>query len=386
MSDDFFKQKKEWSRYKDFILDYYLTPYLEKVKFLKRPIVLVDCCAGPGMFEDGSEGSPLIIARHIQTMQIKGIDAKGLFLEKKRKFFVKLQTNLKPYEGFAETKLKDFKTHLDQIRSMTKDSTVFLYVDPYGIKELPFSDLADIYGSIGKHNSSVEVLLNFNSAAFVRCALVALKMDTGDFDLEIEEGFLDDMVNSTEGMTPDQLDKIAGGDYWTNIVSDGKLSFAAKETAMADAYMQQLNEYFPRVCSFPVQRKYGQLPKYRLLYGTRHEDGVLLMNDAMYKARERFLAHEFADGRLFDLRPLEECKNTSVFKDRLFQIVRKNGPISRKALKLKAMQDFFCLYNSTDYSNAVRELLSGTDAHRIYSLTGKTRINDSELLATEPFE
>jgi hypothetical protein len=59
-----------------------------------------------------------------------------------------------------------------------------------------------------------------------------------------------------------------------------------------------MNDYFPMVCDFPVQKKYGQLPKYRLIYGTRHEDGMLLMNDTMYKARKQFLKQEFADGLL----------------------------------------------------------------------------------------
>jgi len=65
MSEDFFKHKKSWSKYKDFILDYYLTPYIAKVKMLKRPILIIDCCAGPGKFEDGEDGSPVISARHI---------------------------------------------------------------------------------------------------------------------------------------------------------------------------------------------------------------------------------------------------------------------------------------------------------------------------------
>ena len=43
-----FKEKRPWSKYKDFILDYYLTPYIAKVKNLRRPILIIDCCAGPG--------------------------------------------------------------------------------------------------------------------------------------------------------------------------------------------------------------------------------------------------------------------------------------------------------------------------------------------------
>lgn len=383
MSDNFFKKKREWSKYKDFILDYYLTPYLEKVKNLQKSIRIIDCCAGPGRFEDGSDGSPLIIAKHIEGLYNRHVDIRGLFLEKKKRLFSKLQTNLEPFSAIAGAKHIDFRRYIDDIRSLARSSTIFLYVDPYGIKELPFSELSDIYSAIAEHNTSVEVLLNFNSAAFVRCGLVALKMDTQAFDSE--EGDDEENFCNAEGMSIEQMDLIAGGDYWKKIVSAQELTFSEKELKITELYMQQMNEYFPMVCDFPVQKKYGQLPKYRLIYGTRHEDGMLLMNETMYKARKQFLKQEFADGLLFDTTPPEESKDMSAFAKRLFQIVKEKEPLSRKSLKLIAIMEFFCCYNNSDYSKTVTELLKGFEEMRLYSLSGKTRINDNELLSTKPF-
>jgi hypothetical protein len=386
MSDNFFEKKRDWSKYKDFILDYYLTPYLEKVKNLRKPIVIVDCCAGPGRFDDGYDGSPLIITKHIRALHDRDIDIRGLFLEKRKKFFSRLQANLALFSEYAEAKHIDYIGYLDNIRSMAANSTIFLYVDPYGIKELPFSELSGIYRAINKHNSSVEVLLNFNSPAFVRCSLVALKMDTQGFDLEAGGDSIDETVCNVEGMTIDQMDVIAGGDYWKDIVSDSSLSFFQKEQKIAESYMKQMNDYFPMVCNFQVQQKYGQLPKYRLIYGTRHEDGILLMNETMYKAREQFLKHEFAEGFLFDTRPLEASKDMSLFTKQLYDITAENGHISRKNLKLTAMKEFFCCYNNSDYSKTVEKLLKGFEGMKLYSRSGKSRINDNELLSTKPFK
>ncbi|MCX5805629.1 MAG: three-Cys-motif partner protein TcmP [Proteobacteria bacterium] len=383
MSDDFFKQKRAWSKYKDFILGNYLTPYLEKVKFLHKPIRIIDCCAGPGRFEDGSDGSPLIIAGHMEGLYNKRVDIKGLFLEKQKKLFAKLQKNLEPFSAFAEAKQIDFRNYLDDIRSMARSSTIFLYVDPYGIKELPFSELSEIYRAIAEHNTSVEVLLNFNSTAFIRCGLVALKMDTQSFDSE--EGHDEENFCGAEGMSVEQMDVIAGGDYWKDIVSDSSFSFAEKEQKIVESYMKQMNEYFLMVCNYPVRQKYGHLPKYRLIYGTRHEDGILLMNETMYKARERFLKHEFAEGFLFDTRPLEASKDMVLFTKRLYDITAENGHISRKNLKLTAMKEFFCCYNNSDYSKTVEKLLKGFEGMKLYSRSRKTRINDNELLSAKPF-
>src|SRR5437879_13112919 len=58
---DCFVGKRPWSLIKDYVLSSYILAYVSKVKGLGRPIVLIDGYAGPGVFADGQEGSPLII-------------------------------------------------------------------------------------------------------------------------------------------------------------------------------------------------------------------------------------------------------------------------------------------------------------------------------------
>src|SRR4249920_586648 len=60
-SDEFFEGKRRWSEIKDEVLGNYMTPYLAKVNTRGQPILLIDGYAGPGIFEDGAAGSPLII-------------------------------------------------------------------------------------------------------------------------------------------------------------------------------------------------------------------------------------------------------------------------------------------------------------------------------------
>jgi len=50
---DFFKEKKTWSHLKDKILDYYLAPYIPKILRTGRPLVIFNCFAGKGNFDDG---------------------------------------------------------------------------------------------------------------------------------------------------------------------------------------------------------------------------------------------------------------------------------------------------------------------------------------------
>src|SRR5436305_12769116 len=79
--NSFFDTKREWSKYKDAILDYYLRPYLQKVKEIKagrgrKPICIVDMFAGRGEFKTGEPGSPRIIAGHLQELATQGYQVK----------------------------------------------------------------------------------------------------------------------------------------------------------------------------------------------------------------------------------------------------------------------------------------------------------------------
>ena len=91
---DFFEKKREWSILKDRILDEYLTPYMAKILRTGSPTRLVDCFAGKGKFGDGSDGSPLIMAKHIaeELTRNPAVDLRGIFIEKK--YATELQRNL----------------------------------------------------------------------------------------------------------------------------------------------------------------------------------------------------------------------------------------------------------------------------------------------------
>jgi len=255
-SDNFFQSKKPWSPYKDMILDYYLKPYLTKVCSLGKSVVVFDCFAGPGRFEDGADGSPLIIAKAIRQVTDKGKTVSAILIEEKKKYFKLLQATVKDYQDICHTKNERFEDSANEIANIGRNSTVFVYIDPYGIKPLRFEILAGIYANIDK-GSSVEVLLNFNASSLVRNGLAALKYDQ---QYENEEEL-------DKSMTLKDIDAIAGGDYWRDIVTSD-ISFAEKEAQCVVAYMDLMKKYFDKVCFYSIKEKYekydqgfGKIPK-----------------------------------------------------------------------------------------------------------------------------
>ena len=62
-ADSFFERPRSWSLIKYKILKNYLLEYFPKVNQKYRsPAIVADLFAGKGKFDDGSDGSPMIIA------------------------------------------------------------------------------------------------------------------------------------------------------------------------------------------------------------------------------------------------------------------------------------------------------------------------------------
>ena len=51
--DEFFERKRSWSKIKDKIVGDYIVCYLKTVRYLRRPILIVDGFAGPGFSHSG---------------------------------------------------------------------------------------------------------------------------------------------------------------------------------------------------------------------------------------------------------------------------------------------------------------------------------------------
>jgi three-Cys-motif partner protein len=386
VTQDFFKAKRSWSKYKDFILGYYLEPYIPKVATLKKPILIVDCFAGCGRFGDGQPGSPLIIAPVIKKWRDKGVPVSGEFIEADSENFQHLSDSLQEYREFATPRLGVFDDLLPELAAKARQNTVFLYVDPYTVKGLIFARMKAVYDQIRQASASVEVLLNLNVATFMRWGLAALKAkrkadelaENADCD---EADYQADNPNESVELTT--LDDIAGGDYWREIANDPSTSFPEKLRLFTDGYLQRLVCSFTFAASYEIKSKYEhQVPKYALIYGTRHPDGVELMNDAMCKARLDFLGKQFSTGMLFDLTPDEEKPDFDKLDADLISLTKEGGPLTRKALRNRTIWKHFGTFESKGVNKAIGNLLK---SQRLFSSTGKVRINDDVRLNLTPF-
>ncbi|MCD7762779.1 MAG: three-Cys-motif partner protein TcmP [Lachnospiraceae bacterium] len=284
-NDDFFVEKKPWSEVKDQLLGCYLKPYVAKILHTGKPLVYIDCFAGKGKFDDGKQGSPLI-ALDIMNQGLNASTMSGrlkiapAFID--LNYASDLKTNLSAYPG-VKIVSGSYEDTIDELLKYKNGCNVFLYIDPYGIKALDCSKF-DSFAS-GKFNS-IELLINMNSFGFIReaCNAMGTKFkidDSGFFDELIE---YDPTVLDASDKSIEALNRIAGGDYWKEIITHykrGEIDGYKAEEYFSEQYCQRLSESYTYVLNMPIRIQQNQHPKYRMIHATNHPDGCVLMADNM---------------------------------------------------------------------------------------------------------
>jgi three-Cys-motif partner protein len=367
---NFFKRKNEWSILKDAILDYYLTPYIAKISITGKPLLIFDCFAGQGKFDSGEKGSPLIISDHIKSILLNNEkfknNIKGFFIEKK--YYEELKNNL---IGYPKCDVLDgtFESNLQKILSSDKNSNIFLYVDPYGIKSL---DLNNFNRIKEKNFFSLEMLMNFNSTGFLREGCRLLKYEGAFKDEDVTDYESDEDINTTE-----RMNAISGGSYWQYILKDyynGIIDIYQAEDKFITEYSRILKSIFKYTINIPIKVKSNHLPKYRLIFGTNHEDGLILMTDNMNKKWEQMLENQRGGQQvLFDVEfpDFTLMKGFDLDKDILSFVSASNVGVDLKMLIVELIQKYGITFTESDYKNRIQQMEQNLDLSidRIPSLT-----------------
>ena len=323
-NSNFFKEKKIWSEVKDELLGCYLVPYFSKILSMGSPVLYVDCFAGKGKFDDGKPGSPLIALDCLNNILTKNASIPSL----KLKFIelnhaTDLEHNLPPqHKGRCEVISGRFEDEIIPLLQSARQShsrlNGFLYVDPYGVKVLN----AALFDSLSKAFNTAELLINLNSFGFIREACRVQKIAFREREDDIFSDL--DEYDSSTLESIQELNDIAGGDYWISIINDysqNKIDCYQAEKEFSHQYKKRLQQNYTYVLDMPIRLKPGQHPKYRMVHATNHHDGCILMADDMAKRTDR-LVIEIQGGGQISIMPLT-ADNEMISDDMLIDNVKK---------------------------------------------------------------
>lgn len=290
------KDKHPWSKTKDSLLGCYLKPFFDKTYgYSQDGYVYVDAFAGPGKYGNGEYGSPILAIQRLLATA-RGRRAKCctqfVFAEANSESRLQLETEvakacgnvnylLQPliFQSFEEAMAT---AQQSKPRGPRKPSTVFYYVDPYGVKDLRLDLLCE-----SPNPAHTEVLVNFNTIGFMRDGADALRvaLDLPAGVSVFDCGFEDD-VPSTERVR--RLNACIGSEGWQDILTQHGVDYWERERLIGKLFCDNARRSYRYVTNMPIKDmtrmvgKGGEV-KYRLVHMTNNADGCVLMNDNMLK-------------------------------------------------------------------------------------------------------
>ena len=378
----FFDNKRPWSEIKDSILRKYLNPYLKKVNTLDRPILLVDAYAGQGVFgPEKKPGSPLIIAQLAEKF-VRG-RYRAIFNNRRRKDHEVLQQHLfgSVREGdVLVSKGPLIATHADArellhiIRDQLGDHTLFLYVDPMGLRNPSFALLSELLSRVARGHST-EILMRVDLSSFHRHGARHARQNPKNPEQTRRRVEL--------------VDDALGGKWWREIEWDMTLEKEEREARIMRGLEDRLRAsgQIRYVVSCPVKEREGRPVKYYLTFCSRHPDALVLMNEAMLSVYDDYMHRQSRERLpLFSSMPAEELFDWERQRPQRIQLLRKIIPtyadrhtqgITRYNLQVELLEDHFLKFLQKEYRKIVKVLV---EQGFLFTPGGPTKLNDKSIL------
>ena len=226
------------------------------------PLQYIDGFAGPGEYEDGEPGSPIIAMQGIQSHSYAEEFNKAskrfhfLFVEKDYQFVNYLRNKVSEtlWPDIFDIRIEHSEFEpilvqlLDEVESGSRTMPpTLLFIDPFGSAGFSMQVLARL-----SRHSRIDVLINFNY-------------------LDLNHWILPDQVKHGT------LDRLYGGNRWRpaiEMIGDDRKEFLIREYGLA------LQDAGWRSTNFEMINNHNQT-QYYLVFATRHQRGMQVIKAAM---------------------------------------------------------------------------------------------------------
>ncbi len=254
------------------ILRLYLNPWLKKISTVNSDILYVDGFAGPGVYPDGSDGSPIIamemankILSESERVSKRVETIRCVFIEKDSENFAKLEESVGSrakelddridpvcingeFEGWANDFINEFQD--------TSPPPGLVFIDPFGYSNIPFELISDLYRL---RDCSLELLITF----------MAGKMAQWMVDQDHQKA-----ISDTLGID----------DWQTEVPPD--MSKDERAEQFSSIYQRELQERAGAAFTMPFEmvEETKKQVCYYLIHVTNHWEGLKVMKETMFNA------------------------------------------------------------------------------------------------------
>ena len=256
---------------------------------------------------------------------------------------------------------------LAQVRDVLGDHTVFLYLDPFGLKGCEFSVIKPFL--LRDRAYSTEIVVNLSIPTMHRLATPRAVAAGRAGGPQIQAFH-------------DRLTKILGGNYWKDILWDDSKEPEAKAEEVMAVYRERILDLVePRGFSgsCPVRENEGSGIKYYVTFYSRHRDAMLLMNNAMCTAYQQRMHEAWSAGTFFANTDWKDTRDTGGLESLILGAARDTPHKSRLDIWVDIVQRAFMRFTDSEYRKAVAKLVK--DKTLAYEdVKGTGRLNDEARL------
>lgn len=268
--ESFFDELKDWSEIKLRILTKYFDAY-QRYRGGTNPVIYyVDGFAGSGRYgedEASGEGSPVRMARLAQELRATGrpCQLRCINIESNRRNFDRLTQALAEFDSdLVQVRFGEFSDHISDILRATRGCPAVFFLDPLGVKPVTVDALRPV-----RTRPDTELLIAFMTPRLRKLA-----------------GF-EDSVSKDRDAKLRLVSRVLGEDpndaYPRWLQAWESLGDAIEwEEWAASAYGHRLKRESPSLrygLAYAVRESFFSNPKYYLVFLTRSEKAVPVMND-----------------------------------------------------------------------------------------------------------
>lgn len=373
---EFFQKLKPWSERKHRLLKKYLKPFSAKVAKATqdRVIYCIDGFAGAAKYEDGSEGSPLLISKFSDVCSNwkEPVFLRLINVEPDKKdegIFESLIEATNPWveRGVVRNLRNEFHAALPDIFKEIGRCPALFFIDPLGPTHVLFSHLKPIFK---RSQRITELIINFDTDGLHRIARAAVSPNTNSKAAETDANLVTSIIGSST---------------WIDKFQSSSLTTEEGERTLLLEYIDNIRTHDYEVVAYQIRESLNARPQYHFVYCTRHRDGIALMNDFL-REEEDLLYGDHVETSLPLFSDEAALANVVAERGRNLRVVielylDQNPNVTRGKIKADILPLHFGCWHRKEFNKVVKELLADGI---LKEPTGKTRINDDDMLQYSP--
>lgn len=314
------------------ILKKYLDAWLPIMTNSSNRVLYVDGFAGPGIYSNGEEGSPLIAIKAVLNHKwLPNTEINMLFIEEDKDRFDSLEAKISEIKCPNNLKTRCIKGKFSEVAEKIltdfKSVPTFFFIDPFGWKGIPMSLIKKIMA-----NPRCEVLITFMYEEINR--FLEAPGASNSFNEVFESG---DWVYTSKEKDPEK-----------------------RLLSLHNLYKNQLEKIakIKYVESFKMINKSNRTD-YFLFFGTNSLEGLKKMKSAMWKVDESGM-FQFSDATYNPLQPtlMETTPDYDLLKTIILNQFRNKKVLIRDLEKFILTKTPF---RETHYKKAILQKMEKTD-------------------------